>query len=73
MKTIELNISDSIYDNVMFFLSGISKNDITIIKKETEQKSKKKNSIVDFFQDSPLVDNIILERDNQIYNQRLSF
>ena len=72
MKTIELNINDSIYDNVMFFLSGISKNDIKIVEK-TEEKKDSLNNIVDFFQNSPLVDNIVLTRDKELYKQRLSF
>ena len=68
MQTIKIDISDNVYDNVMFFLNNLPKKDIKLYtpKKATEEK------LTDFFQSSPLKD-IALERDKEIYQDRVNF
>ena len=68
MHTIKIDVSDSIYDNVMFLLNNLPKKDIKIYTKKDE----KKETLIEFFQSSPLHE-IKLERDNEIYQDRVDF
>lgn len=72
MYTIKLDVNDSIYDKVMFFLNNISKNDLKIkeIKNHNEEPH---NNLVEFFRNSPLVGEIELQRDSETYSDRVSF
>ena len=72
MQTIKLDVSDSIFDKVMFFLDNLPKNEVKL-KIEARKKDSKQHSIVDFFQNSPLRDSIELERNKEAYGDRLSF
>lgn len=72
MYTIKVDINDTIYDKVMLFLNSIPVKNM-VIKKKDELKSEKQDSIVNFFQSSPLVGEIILERDAQTYTDRVAF
>ncbi len=69
MKTIRLDVEDSIFDNVMYFLNNLPKKDVKL-NIEARKKDSKQHSIVDFFQNSPLRDSIELERDREIYVDR---
>jgi len=73
MKTVELNINESIADKVMFFLNNISKTDIKVVEKSKNAQYYFKHNIGDFFQNSPLVDTISLERGKEIYDSRITF
>ena len=68
MQTIKIDISDNIYDNVMFFLNSLPKKDIKLYTPKKDTKDK----LTDFFQASPLKD-VILERDKEIYQDRVNF
>ena len=72
MYTIKLDVNDSIYDKVMLFLKNIPVKNIVVEKKE-ETDTKKKDDIVHFFQSSPLVGEIEIERESQTYTDRVSF
>ncbi len=72
MQTIKLDVSDSIFDKVMFFLDNLPKNEVKL-KIETKKKDVKKHSIVDFFQNSPLKSSITIEREKELYQDRLEF
>ena len=73
MQTIQLNISNDIFEKVMSFLERLPKNKINIVKKNKPEKSKqKKESLVDFFQSSPLV-GFDLERSSEVYQGRIEF
>ena len=72
MYTIRLDINDTIYDKVMLFLKNIPVKNIVIEKKE-DTDSKSQDDIVHFFQSSPLVGEISLERDSQTYTDRVTF
>ena len=67
MYTIKLDVNDTIYDKVMFFLKNIPVTNIEV-KKSDENSSTKKDDIVSFFHNSPLTDNIELTREKEIYN-----
>lgn len=69
MHTIKIDISDSIYDNVMFFLNNLPKKDIKLYPKKVE---KKEDTLTSFFHSSPLQD-ISLERDTEEYSSRVEF
>ncbi len=72
MYTIKLDINDTIYDKVMLFLKNIPVENIVVEKKE-DTDTKKQDDIVHFFQSSPLVGEIDLERDIQTYTDRVAF
>ena len=69
MYTIKLDVNDTIYDKVMFFLKNIPVTNIEV-KKSDENSSTQKDDIVSFFQNSPLTDNIELTREKEIYNRQ---
>ena len=71
MYTIKLDVNDTIYDKVMFFLKNIPITNLEV-KKCDDGTSEKKDDIVSFFHNSPLVDNIELKREDEIYEDRVS-
>jgi len=72
MYTIKLDINDTIYDKVMFFLKNIPVKNLEV-KKVDDTKTQTKDDIVSFFQSSPLIGELNLERENEIYNEKVSF
>ena len=72
MYTIKLDVNDKIYDKVMFLLKSIPVKNIRVEKKEIK-KINDKNDIVAFFQSSPLVGEISLERESEEYTNRVNF
>jgi len=72
MYTIKLDVNDTIYDKVMFFLKNIPVKNLEV-KKVDDTKAQKKDSIVSFFQSSPLMGELHLERDAEIYHEKVSF
>lgn len=72
MYSIKLDVNDSIYDKVMFFLKNIPTSNLEVTK-VADTKTTKKDDIVSFFQSSPLKDTIHLERETEVYNEKISF
>ena len=72
MYSIKLDVNDSIYDKVMFFLDNISKKDLKI-REIKNYNNQKKDGIVDFFRNSPLVGEMNITRDNEVYSNRVEF
>lgn len=69
MHTIKIDVSDTIYDNVMFFLNNLPKKDVKLYpKKET----KKEDTLTNFFQSSPL-QGVLIEREAESYYDRVGF
>jgi len=74
MHTIKVDIDNSIFDKVMFFLNNISNDSIKIEEIVTaKSKQDRKDNIVDFFQKSPIVGELNLQRDSDIYDSRIKF
>ena len=72
MYTIKLDVNDTIYDKVMFFLKNIPVSNLEV-KKVDEKTIQNKNDIVSFFQSSPLNDEVTLTRSNEIYAGKVIF
>ena len=73
MQTIQLNISSDIFDKVMAFLEILPKNKIVIVQDNNSKTPKrKKESLGDFFQASPLV-GLDLTRSSEVYQGRIEF
>jgi len=73
MQTIQLNISNDIFEKVMSFLELLPKNKIDIVQNNKAKEPKqKKESLVDFFQASPLV-GLDLNRSSEVYQDRIEF
>jgi len=72
MYTIKLDVNDTIYEKVMFFLKNIPVKNIKV-EKVDDKESKKQNDIVTFFQSSPIAGKISLEQDSQTYTDRVAF
>jgi len=73
MQTIQLNISNDIFDKVMSFLEILPKNKISIVRDNKSKKPQaKKESLGDFFQASPLV-GLDLSRSSEVYQGRIEF
>ena len=72
MYSIKLDVNEKIYDKVMFFLENISKKDLTI-REIKNFDDKQDSSIVDFFRNSPLVGELDLKRESELYSQRVEF
>jgi hypothetical protein len=70
MQTIQLNISNDIFEKVISFLELLPKNKIDII--QNNKPKQKKESLGDFFQVSPLV-GLDLERSSEVYQGRIEF
>jgi len=73
MYSIKLNVNDSIFDKVMFFLNSIPTNDLKTEKINIKEDSKSDDNIVNFFQSSPLCGELILERKDDKYTDRMKF
>ena len=73
MYSIKLDINDKIYEKVMFFLENIPKQDITIREIKNYEDKLEENNLVDFFRKSPLVGEIEIKRDSEIYSDRVEF
>ena len=71
MYTIKLDVNDTIYEKVMFFLKNIPISNLEVKKTENFQ-SKKQDDIVSFFHNSPLTDTIELTREKELYEERVS-
>ncbi|NOQ30030.1 MAG: hypothetical protein GQ570_02780 [Helicobacteraceae bacterium] len=72
MYTIKLDVNDTIYDKVMFFLKNIPIKNLEVQKVDDSQV-KRQDDIVSFFQSSPLKGELQLERESEIYNEKVSF
>ena len=72
MQTIKLDVSDSIYDKVMYFLQSFPKKDIKLYSEKTVGNTQKQEKLTEFFHNSPLQE-ISLERDEEIYQSRVDF
>ena len=72
MYTIKLDVNDTIYDKVMFFLKNIPISNLEV-KRTAQSDEKKQENIVNFFHNSPLRDNIQLTREEEVYEGRVSF
>ena len=70
MHTIRLDVSNDIYDKVMFFLENLPKNKVKLQleKNDNNMTKKEKKSLVEFFQSSPLVGTVSLDREQEVYN-----
>lgn len=72
MYTIKIDIHDTLYDKVMQLLKNIPAKRIVVEKKD-EPNPEQKENIVNFFQSSPLVGEISIERDKKTYTERVTF
>ncbi|MBP7783526.1 MAG: hypothetical protein KA040_00350 [Aliarcobacter sp.] len=73
MYSIKLDINDKIYEKVMFFLENIPKQDLTIKEIKNFEDKLEENNLVDFFRKSPLVGEVEIKRDSEIYSNRVEF
>lgn len=73
MHTIRLDISNDIYDKVMFILENLPKNKVKLQLEKDEVPLRYKSSLTDFFQSSPLVGAISLDREQEVYKGRVEF
>jgi len=71
MYTIKLDVNDTIYDKVMFFLKNIPVSNLEV-KRTEDFQNKKQDDIVSFFHNSPLTGNIELTREKELYEDRVS-
>ncbi len=69
MHSIRIDVSDTIYDKVMFFLRHLPQTDIKLYDRTKPQTTDK---LSDFFKDAPLKD-LSFERDPEIYQSRVNF
>ena len=72
MYSIKLDVNDNIYDKIMFFLNNVSKDDLKIKEIKNIPKSTNEN-LADFFQNSPLLDELDLTRESEQYSNRVEF
>lgn len=73
MQTIQLNISNDIFDKVMSFLEIFPKNKIVVVRDNNFKKTQSsKESLGDFFQASPLL-GLDLSRNSEVYQGRIEF
>lgn len=73
MYSIKLDVNDNIYEKVMLFLENIPKQDLTIKEIKNFSEKQKKTNLVDFFRNSPLIGEIEIKRDSEIYSNRVEF
>ena len=74
MHTIKIDVSNTIFDNVMFILNNLPKSEVKFwVDDKPKETLSKKDSLVDFFQNSPLVGVISLEQEKEIYKSRIEF
>ena len=73
MQTIQLNISNDIFDKVMSFLEIFPKNKIVVVRDNNLKKTQSsKESLGYFFQASPLL-GLDLSRNSEVYQGRIEF
>lgn len=72
MYSIKLNIDDNILDKVMFFLNNIPKESIEVTKVNNISAAKQEK-LGDFFHNSPLTNEINIERLSENYKERVAF
>ncbi len=73
MKRIQLEVSSDIFDKIISFLEMLPKQKVHIkISNNTNDKQVKKESLIDFFRNSPLV-GIEIERSKETYESRIKF
>jgi len=68
MHTIKIDVSDTLYEQVMSFLKQLPKNDVKLY--EVPSNKDKQETLVSFFQKSPLHD-ISLVREDEVYEGRM--
>lgn len=73
MHSIRLDINDNIFDKVMFFLNNIPSSDLKIKIEKSQENFEKTDSLVSFFQNSPLRDEIEFDREKEVYKDRVEF
>ncbi|MCX6051198.1 MAG: hypothetical protein NTZ60_01680 [Campylobacterales bacterium] len=73
MHSIRLDINDNIFEKVMFFLNNIPSSDLKIKIESAQEKFKQTDSLVSFFQNSPLCGEIELLREKEVYEDRVQF
>ncbi len=71
MYSIKLDIDDSTFDKVMFFLNNIPKKSIEV-KKIDYANTLKEEGLGDFFLHSPLHNEVTLSRDSELYEERIT-
>ena len=71
MYSIKLNVNDSIFEKVMFFLNNIPTNDLKTEKISNNEVTN--NNLVNFFQSSPLCGEISMSRKDEKYIDRVEF
>jgi hypothetical protein len=71
MHAIRIDVSDTIYDKVMFFLQYLPKTDIKIYDTVNREKSHT-DSLSHFFKSSP-VKELSIERESEVYQSRVDF
>jgi hypothetical protein len=72
MYSIKLDVNESIYEKVMFFLDNISKKDLKI-KEVINYNKEKEDGLVDFFRNSPLVGEVSIVREDEVYRNKVEF
>jgi len=75
MQTIRLDIANDMYDKVVRFIENLSKNKVKLYVKKDDKTTdvKKENSLVSFFRNSPLTEEVLLKRDEEVYKTRVEF
>lgn len=73
MHSVKLDINDTIFDKVMFFLNNIPSCDLKIKIEQSRENFKKADSLVSFFQNSPLHGEVKFEREKEVYEDRVQF
>jgi len=71
MQRVHLDISSDIFDKVIFFLENLPKNKVKFSIDKKLNTDQSKNTLGEFFQSSPLVDTISLERNQESYHSRI--
>jgi phage gp36-like protein len=75
MQTIRLDIANDMYDKVVRFIENLSKNKVKLYVKKDDKTTdvKKESSLVSFFRNSPLTEEVLLKRDEEVYKTRVEF
>ena len=75
MQTIRLDIANDMYDKVVRFIENLPKNKVKLYVKKDDKTTdvKKENSLVSFFRNSPLTEEVLLKRDEEVYKTRVEF
>ena len=73
MYTIRLDVKDSIFDKVIFFLNNLPKSEVHLKIEKNENRRENRETLVEFFQNSPLTETVELQRDKEQYKGRVEF